>query len=242
MGSRHTGFDLATPLSVMASLIAGADNIFAHTGTRFVAYPPWVTSPFLLEPPGTGDNKVALLPIIGFAAGLIIHLPFWRMHEARELGAEATNAAEAEQAQPGHSRKGAHGPTQLLEQRRRLGHDPFPLDHERRRRPAVRAEQPVQGVVGLLPEAKTADDGRDAEVVLPAHLPDDERREPVEGGLAGERPPQAREDQLAAVEVVARCALRRADGICRGCRADAWRASFSPNRHNPSGNNSHLYQ
>ncbi|MBQ9317873.1 MAG: PTS sugar transporter subunit IIC [Atopobiaceae bacterium] len=55
---------------------------------KFFANMPWATPPFLLGPLATGDIKTALLPLIAFAIGFVIYLPFWRAFEAHALAEE----------------------------------------------------------------------------------------------------------------------------------------------------------
>lgn len=60
---------------------------------KFFAAPPWATPPFLLGPLGTGDIKTVVLPILAFAIGLVIYLPFWRNYEKSCLKQEQENEA-----------------------------------------------------------------------------------------------------------------------------------------------------
>lgn len=60
---------------------------------KFFAVLPWATPPFVLGPLGTGDIKTALLPVIAFAIGLVIYLPFWRNYEKSCLEQEQENEA-----------------------------------------------------------------------------------------------------------------------------------------------------
>lgn len=64
--------------------------------SKFFAMLPWATPAFILGPLGTGDIKTAVLPFIGFAIGLVIYIPFWRMFEKSLLEKqEAQKAADA---------------------------------------------------------------------------------------------------------------------------------------------------
>lgn len=65
---------------------------------KFFTAPPWATPPFLLGPLGTGDIKTAILPVIAFAIGLLIYLPFWKNYEAHCLEEEAEREAEMAQS------------------------------------------------------------------------------------------------------------------------------------------------
>lgn len=82
-------------LSGIISMAVGYGFTMVGFFGRFFAALPWATPPFLLGPLGTGDIKIAVLPVIAFVIGLVIYLPFWKAYEKKCLEDEAANEADA---------------------------------------------------------------------------------------------------------------------------------------------------
>ncbi|MFT8812173.1 PTS sugar transporter subunit IIC [Oenococcus sp.] len=81
---------LMIPFIISSTVSTGVGYLIMSTPWfgKFFALIPWATPPFLLGPLGTGDWKTALIPVISFAIGFIIYIPFWRAYVA-SLDAEA---------------------------------------------------------------------------------------------------------------------------------------------------------
>lgn len=89
---------LMIPFVLSGTISAGIGYLLLATGFfgRFYAMVPWATPPFLLGPLGTGDIKTAFIPILSFAIGLLIYLPFWKVYN-NSLDEEESIENEKEQ-------------------------------------------------------------------------------------------------------------------------------------------------
>ncbi|MDU5336744.1 PTS sugar transporter subunit IIC [Enterococcus sp.] len=86
---------LMIPFILSGTISTGVGYLLMSTSFigKFYAVVPWATPPFLLGPLGTGDIKTALIPIISFAIGLVIYLPFWKVYN-QSLDVEEEQKAE----------------------------------------------------------------------------------------------------------------------------------------------------
>lgn len=73
---------LMIPFILSGTISSGVGYLLMSTSFfgKFYAVVPWATPPFLLGPLGTGDMKTVLIPIISFAIGFVIYLPFWKVY------------------------------------------------------------------------------------------------------------------------------------------------------------------
>ncbi|SET54331.1 PTS system, cellobiose-specific IIC component [Enterococcus malodoratus] len=96
---------LMIPFILSGTISSGIGYLLMSTSFfgKFYAVVPWATPPFLLGPLGTGDVKTALIPIISFAVGMVIYLPFWKVYN-QSIDAEEQQkleeASAAEMIQP----------------------------------------------------------------------------------------------------------------------------------------------
>ncbi len=87
---------LMIPFILSGTISTGIGYLLMSTSFfgKFYAIVPWATPPFLLGPLGTGDLKTALIPVLAFAIGLVMYLPFWRVYNRSLDMAEQKEAEE----------------------------------------------------------------------------------------------------------------------------------------------------
>lgn len=73
---------LMIPFVLSGTIANGVGFLLMSTSFfgKFYATVPWAVPPFLFGPIGTGDWKTCLIPLISFAIGLAIYIPFWRVY------------------------------------------------------------------------------------------------------------------------------------------------------------------